>query len=53
MLTAFMQALAFRREQKRLRNSMRELRRNGYNSVIVHGDVTLAQKLHTRLYGRQ
>lgn len=53
MLTAILQALAYRREQKRLHASMRELRRNGYNSVIIHGDVTLMQKLHTKLYGRQ
>lgn len=35
----------------RLRTSMRELARNGYNSVQLHGNVTLMQKLHTRLFG--
>ncbi|MEG1884524.1 MAG: hypothetical protein RR224_12535 [Clostridia bacterium] len=48
MIEAILQALAFWQREKRIRRSMSELRRNGYNSVIIHGNVTLAQKLHAR-----
>jgi len=41
----------YRREKQWLRNSMRDLARNGYYCAQIHGDVTLAQKLHTRLFG--
>jgi hypothetical protein len=43
--------LRYHREKRRVRNSMRELYRNGLCSVQIYGNVTLAQKLHTRFFG--
>jgi len=42
---------AYIRNRKRLRNSMRELARNGYHCVQLHGNVTLAQRRPTRFFG--
>ncbi len=52
MIEAFIRAFGYRREQKRIRASLRELERNGFNSVLLHGNVTLRQKLHVRLFGQ-
>ena len=39
------------RRRRRLRVSMRDLARNGYCSIQLHGDVTWAQKFHRLFYG--
>ncbi len=37
--------------KRRLRASMRDLARNGYCCIQLHGDVTWAQKLHRLIHG--
>ena len=39
------------RLRRRLRASMRDLARNGYCCIQIHGDVTWLQKLHRWWYG--
>lgn len=39
------------RRRRRLRVSMRELARNGYCCIQLHGDVTWAQKMHRLIHG--
>lgn len=39
------------RRKCRLRASMRDLARNGYCCIQLHGDVTWLQKLHTLFFG--